>query len=748
MLQQKIIVEDPVGCHYRLQLFCSPPLGVTVEAEYFSDDFFTERFVSRLNISHKRWVDILQEADAGASGYRLTPLDCRQAIARLLVRGVIKVYRIDGFNRAGRKVDYPAITAEQGEQYRFMPVSAHLAGDVQDPQWFQRDPQQANDFIEQLNLTDVQLENVLKSLGLVAAGTGSAALAQAIASDQVVVARTQVSLLKTPAADAAQAADNAPVEEIAVRPASLGPHDMGGGVAAAAIIAQENEAAEKPLCTLQSAIIQCSHGRSVQITKETSITPSLSVISTETKEKGLELISAEIQADDLCTLHKNGAFRISREHKLKSTTATKTTFKVSCDHWNYSNFFERLWLPSIKPKTYHIRIKETCEAPDIKIKKVAINVYPAMKWHWSTNINFGKLDFVPGKAKVKYSALAIDGNVDLTYDGTKHDAKEKYKKYITEPLDGFKKICDAVAKVLEVINDPQAALMRIATQTDKKKPADGKDNKDGNETRLVIQWPKLSIDYDSALVENGLSTYVDHDYRIKLEAKPLLDIDIQVDVLDSMISLAPLPVAELIRYAKKRIEEDFEEEQAVGIRGELDIIFTVKATLDIQSSEIKGLHHVNEHDVTVAPVKGELKIPAKLKGAVKAEGKWFIISFSVHYGLKGETEWSGDYEFGQDDVGIYFSNTVEFKGIDVTLTKYEEVKVQVESKESQTDEMFEADGEISYESADIDGSVEFKDGQVKGEVTLNAEEEQRWSWMKPKNDTEKQASIKRYFVKH
>jgi len=37
-----------------------------------------------------------------------------------------------------------------------------------------------------------------------------------------------------------------------------------------------------------------------------------------------------------------------------------------------------------------------------------------MKWHLSTSINFGKLDFVPGKAEVKYSALAIDGNVTLT----------------------------------------------------------------------------------------------------------------------------------------------------------------------------------------------------------------------------------------------------------------------------------------------------------------------------------------------
>lgn len=374
---------------------------------------------------------------------------------RIAGQGRVKVYKLDHLSRAGGKVEYPAIMMAQSEQYRFMPVSGLLAGDVRDPQRFQRDPQQASNFIKQLNLTDAQLDDVLKSLGL-ATGTGSAALAQAIASEQVVVVRTRVSLLKSTSTEAAQAADNAPTQETTARPVSLGPHEAGG--AAAVVVAQASEAEEKPLCPLQSAIIQCSHGRRVQITKETSITPSLSVISTETKEEGLELISAEIQARELCSSHKNGAFKISKEHQLKSTTATKTAFQVSCDHWNYSNFFERLWLPSVKPKVYRISIKETCEAPDIKIKIVEVNVYPDMKWHWSTSINFGKLDFEPGKAEVKYGALAIKGNVDLTYDGITYDAQDKYKKYITEPLDGFKKICDAVAKVLKVINDPQSGI--------------------------------------------------------------------------------------------------------------------------------------------------------------------------------------------------------------------------------------------------------------------------------------------------
>lgn len=141
-----------------------------------------------------------------------------------------------------------------------------------------------------------------------------------------------------------------------------------------------------------------------------------------------------------------------------------------------------------------------------------------------------------------------------------------------------------------------------------------------------------------------------------------------------------------------------------------------------------------------------LFVCAKLKGAVKAEGKWFIISFTVHYKMKGETEWAGDFEFGNDDTGIYFSNTIEFKGIDVTLTKYEEVKAEVEAKKEVNDGFFD-DAELSTKSDNASAEVKLKDGQIKGEATVKAEDEKRWSWLKPKEDTQKQQPKKYYIVK-
>jgi len=181
---------------------------------------------------------------------------------------------------------------------------------------------------------------------------------------------------------------------------------------------------------------------------------------------------------------------------------------------------------------------------------------------------------------------------------------------------------------------------------------------------------------------------------------------------------------------------------------QLDIIFTVKSTVNINESEIKGRQNAAENNVSVEPVKGDIKIPAKLEGAINAEGKWFIISFNVHYEMSGETEWSGSYEFGNDDKGIYFSNTVEFKGIDVTLTKYEEVKVEVESKKSLNNAAFDDFSiEKNIENDSLKGNVKLEDGRIKGEATVKAKEEKRWSWLKPDEDAEKQQPIKYYIVK-
>jgi len=754
MRMRTTVIQDRFQHHYRLYVQGDAPVNHIVKAKEFSDSVFTENFVRRLSVSLGFWRRILSRVAAENFKPRAS-IEAR--ISQLLIRGTLKLYPLKHLDQQREETSAPIISTAKGMSYKLVPASVLLVEPAAVAKTF-TDKEQAVSFLTELKMDDAQRNELAAAMDISAADKNQppdiqiAAMALALLENQFVIIANPPPIIAQPNGSM----DNTPIESTPDQTSSLGPHEEQGGAylrgssevaGVGAVVATNETMADetKPPCTLEKVVIKCSHGASVDITKETKSVPSLNVVATETDKAGFDRISAEIQASELCPSHKNSSFNISKEHKLILKTENKIEFKVNCDAWNRSNIFERIWLPSVKPKTYRLGIKDTCEAPDIQVKKANINVYPDIKWHWEATINFGKLEFVPGKAKVKYSDFIIDGNVDLTYDGKKYDAKEKYQEYIKKPLDGFKKICDSVSTVLEIINDPKAALMRIGTQTTKPKPAEGEDNTDGNETRLIIDWPKLNIDYDSTFVENVTTNHVEHDYSIKLTAKPLLDIDIQVDVLESMISLAPLPVAELMRYAKKRVEKDFEEGQEVGLRGELDIIFTVKSTIDINESEIKGRQNAAENNVIVEPIKGDIKIPAKLKGAVKAEGKWFIISFNVHYKMNGDTEWSGSYEFGNDDTGVYFSNTVEFKGIDITLIKYEEVKARVESKTDIVNDEYDLEESSEFDNAEA--KIKLEDGQLKGEATIKAKEEKRWSWLKPNEDAENQKSIKHYIVK-
>lgn len=733
---QNLVVKHSSGESYKVLLprETIPQLNLTPES--FWNEGTARQFINNLIVSNNYWRDIVNQCSSSISC--LAPDDIEKQVSSLMMHDKIKFYPVKIMDIVDHPPEKRALKLNN-VLYRFEPSSSLLFNNVSETKKF-NNIDEANEFLSEISSNEEKLTVIAHELSIQLPATASVnkseiadAISQELVSGSIVIIVDKTS--SVPSDNNETNTENGANNK-----------EAGLGTRTEEAITEE----EKPPCQLEWVSVDCSHGRTAGITSKTEITPNLDVISTETSESGFDLITAEIHASELCSSHKNNIFGISQPHKFKSKEEKKVQFKVSCNKWDLSNMFERIWLPRVEPKTYNISIKETCEAPDISVKDINVNVYPDIKWHWRTTIDFGKLEFEPGKSKVKYSDFDIDGNVELTYDGKKHDAKEKYKTYIQDPLDGFKKICDTISTVLEVINDPTAALMRIGTQTTKPKPKDGKDNKDGNQTHLIIDWPKLSIDYDSTLIENKSPTYVDHKYNIKLKADPLLEIDIQVDVLQSMISLAPPPVKLVLEYAKERVEGEIKDDQKVGFRGELDIIFTVKTTVNITESEISGTHNISQHDTSVAPVKGDIKIPASLKGVIDAEGKWFILSFKVNYMMKGETEWSGNFEFGSDEKGIYFSNTVEFKGIDITLTKYEEVKAELETEKESTKEVSIDDfyANVGVKSDNVDTSVKLEDGKIEGEVTVKAEENKHWSWLKPKEDEKKKDPIKYYIVKN
>ncbi|MDH5445588.1 MAG: hypothetical protein OEY52_08510 [Gammaproteobacteria bacterium] len=741
-MYDKTLVKDAHGRHYTILKYVSPQIQAQLSPKEFLDQQHAHRFLQDLDVPTGYWQGLLSEVSSYASPI-MNEFELEGAVSEVIASGQLKVFAVS-LPASDSSPEKRTITTSEAH-YAFIKPEAQLLSDGE-ALHFQNEAE-AQALLDKINPDEKKLRSIATELNIpVAANSSSAEISKAIANS---LAKGESVILH----DLRASASPEIMEEVvagaaAAEEAGLGPEDQK----------QEEQKEEQP-CTFTKYTVECSHGRKVELDPDKQ---------EEAKVKRMELVSMSDRVDkdkqetvtitlDLqspCCAHEKEQVNVNQDlaSYVGETYGQEVVVRTPSKYLDFKeNHFRYVWLPSVKPYKYRITPSVNyCDATKFKGKgrSVPVYVYPEMKWEWSTTINFGSLEFVPGESEVKYKDFKIgaDSNVVLTYDGEKIDAKEQYEKYIKKPMEGFKKVCDTVSKVLEVINDPKAALMRIGSNAVSAKPKDGSDNKDGNASRLLVDWPNLNIKYTSKLEESDRPEFVDHDFSLKIEAKPLLDIDIQVDVLDSMISVAPSPVAELMRYAKKRIEEEFEDDQKVGIRGELDIIFTVKSTININEAELKGKHNVAASESEVKPIKGDIKIPAKLKGAVKAEGKWFIISFNVHYKMKGETEWSGEFEFGNDKKGIYFSNTVEFKGVDVTLTKYEEVKAEVESDKKVNDGFFD-DAGFSAESDSGSAEVKMEDGKVKGEATAKVEEERRWSWLKPKEDKKKDNPPKYYIVK-
>ncbi len=729
-------LSDHSGRQYRLLTPQDTRPHTALQAERFFSETQALRFLRQLTVPHGYWRRIHQRTAHGFSPIS-NENQLLELLSQMLYSGRIQIYQLE-------KANSPATSRmtfrdDKKTLFAIKPVSHLLTQQEAELRHFS-DEHEARTFIEESGIDEKQLDELINEKKLPRGKNATHTVAAALASGELIVTVDRYS--HAPPTTSKSNSDDKTV--VAEKPAGLGSESTQTTAATATAATQAEK--EAPPCITEWVSVSCSHDRIAGITDKTEVVPVLAVVATEKNKAGLEKITAEIHGTDLCDSHKSASFHISSKHKLTSREEKKIIFQANCGEWDVHNAFDRLWLPTVSPKTYRVTPKQTCKTKDLKVSEINVDVYPKMKWLWEVDIDFGKLEFVPGQAKIEYSNYSIDGNVTLTYDEKPYDAKEKYDEYIGKPLEGFKNICDKIAKVLEVINNPKAALMRIGTNTKNPPPPEGEDNRDGNETKLEVTWPNLSIEYESELIENQEPSIVDHKFSIGLKADPLLDVNIQVNVLDALISAAPYAVKKLLEFAKKRISEELDKNDKVGFSGELDIIFTVETKVDIdEGKKIEATHNRYDKSFEVKPITGNFSLPAELKGVAKAEGKWFSITFEVNYELSGKAGWEGKYEFGKDDIGIYFSDTVEFTGIDVIATKYEEVSAKVKSKISNR---YKNAYGAQHKSENGEASIKLENGEVEGEATLKTEESQPWSWLKPEQDQQKKQPVKHYLVKN
>ena len=700
-------------------------------------------------VPHNYWRNLVSGSSLSSNTAKLSEREINQLALKMLSNGQLKAYKVDQPDTD--KVPVENLTVKNGSAtYRFASSSTLLVSRPREYKEF-KDTKEAKAYLSKIGISEKQADKVSDGLSLKSTSPNAnayEAIVESLASGEIIVIVDNTSSVPVDESSSSEQVHSEPQ-------AGLGPEVEAAAYTSAVAVDFDDDGKEEkpediPPCTLDWVSLECSHGRNTGITKETIAPPTLSVIAAETVEKDFDLIKASIHAGALCDSHKLDRFSITPEHNVKHKSATEVEFKVNCSAWDMSNFFDRVWLPSISPKTYTLSIKDFCQVNDLKIFDLNIDVYPQIKWFWETQINMGKLNFTPGKSKFEYSEFDITGDVTLTYDGEDYNAEEKYKKYITEPLDTFKKICDGISTVLEFINDP-ASLMRIGTETENPKPPEGEDNKDGNGSSLSIQWPKLDIGYNSEIKENGSGSYIDHDYTISIKADPLLEVNIEVDVLEVLMSFAPAPAKAILKLAKRKIEKKLKENEDSDFEGELDIRFKVNTTIDITEGELSGVHNIYDHDISGKPIKSNIEIPVELIGVAKAKGRWLIISFDIDYRIRGEAGWKGNMEFGKDTNGIYMTQTMEFTGVIITLTKYAEAKAEFEIENENSDEGdafsdFGFEAEASTDDSSINISKDSEGTNI--DLSTSKESENTWEWIAEIKDEEKTQPQKLYILRN
>jgi len=231
MRRQKIIVQDSFGHHYRLHLRSEVPIRAPLQPENFRDGYYTWQFVSKLKVDHNSWLRLLWHVSESPPNRHLTLHECQHAIAALILRGVIKLYRLMHLDRSGQQTSYPLINAAHGEQYHFIPTTELLSHEPREAKFFHREPTQATHFIQQLALTDEQLAAITRALScplqLSAASTAPRAkqiaqLEQALIAGKIAVEQARVAPLKQ------DNLETLPVTPATDKPMTLGPHEEPG----------------------------------------------------------------------------------------------------------------------------------------------------------------------------------------------------------------------------------------------------------------------------------------------------------------------------------------------------------------------------------------------------------------------------------------------------------------------------------------------------------------------------------------
>ncbi len=655
MLNLKTIKAASGQC-YALRLSNQANLPQSVKPETFWDEWTALQFVKSLNVIEAYWQYLAMSCQAFSyDGWRNSNpwSDIQSFIAHCLIRGSIQVYKVESSDTLRNTAGKRQFKNQYGREFQFLPAANLLTETSVEAQSI-TNIEEATSAINELNLSDDQTIDLAKSLNIPVPAT-SVNNAQEL-NNQVAKAVAEGDVVIVAAEEPAKPQPKMEIIEEVKKAVDLGPHVVGG-VVAAAEECTEKKVTEELICKLTKLTVSCDHdGRRQVVTKKTTTTPSLDVVASETSKRGFDKIKAVIEVDSSCPTHTSSSSTIQPSPAKTIKGSLENTYHLACSP--VRNPLRYLWLPSIKPTTYKIAAS-TCDR--FSPAAVEVNVFPKIKWNVNVGYSFGveesKIEEVkPGKIyspmKKEHNSKAgkFSGKMEFFYDEVKEDFSAEYKNGIDKVLSTLDHVRQKVDSFLDKLGETGPA-------------------------KLEVFWPNLNIKYETEIAEDKSSPQVVTSYSLSVAANPLIGMKGSLDLFPLFLKAARFnpAAAPIVSVLEAAIEGIGNDNSIASMKADIQLVFSIETKVNIDFST-KG---ENGRDNVTPKAESAIEMAFQLEGLVGVKGHAWIIKFEKSYKAGIKTGFVGKVAVERDDVGYYWYSRFLFNGLIVYFTKYEKLEKSV-----------------------------------------------------------------------
>jgi len=672
MLINSQLVKDHFGQYYKIQTSKDKPAPLSLEAEIFRSNAQAAQFINNLVAPVSFWSKIVNSESLIFKSIS-NEKQLKEAVAELFSRGKIKAFRVDIPSLSQHAPEKRTVKDSNKNTHTFVPASSLLITNPSEVKKF-TDTTEATKYLKELSPNRVELQNLTKELDLPVTSADDEfaelldLVAKGLAGGSIVVVVDRFSAPPSSGADAGGAVHGD-------KDASKGP--------------------EKPACTFDQMLIQCSH-----YPKDRSY--KLDVVKDKPNlndyDKALQVIAKPGDPDEVTVTYAGSCANNSKECpsiKISSDTLNETSvenpYKFKAlpqdnqrkpgDFMDFLKYYLVPDLSSLKYQVYTVE-KSGCNGNEGQIAKV--HAFPVFKWEGSVSFGYEQKDgsnikqnsnaHEKGEWKLESKLAGNVGSREYDFSTTDKNETDKYfpgfKGLIGELIDDI----DSMGTKSENLGQSVAGMAGISS-----------DVGDDALLKFNVTWPKVSLAGNVELKESPDNFDIDIGGEISLSLSPLIQASVRTDILDWII-LASGPQGKFLLKVKNKIKNHADIAVDIILDGKIE-------------SALKWTKNANEKWLSTEGTKeGEatLGVFIGLEARAKATVEIFYIkvTLGVEFHAKGNTA-----KGAKEGIGIIFGlhsttnkdlpaigGRITFTGVAIYFSYYAEVSKAEMSSEDADDE--------------------------------------------------------------